>query len=303
MRNRSSFGRDTGLEARMLLTLFLLGLVYAVLIGALVAAGTGAVTIAVIAGLLFIFQLFTSDKIALFSMGAKEVTPAEAPRLHSIIDRLCVQANLPKPRVAVAQTPMPNAFAVGRSPKSATVCATTGILDLLNDAELEGVLGHELSHVRNRDVMVMTIASFFASIAAFITQMGFFFGGAFDSRDNQNSGIAFIFVILISAAVYVISWLLLQALSRYREFAADRGSAVLTGRPSALISALMKISGQMGRIPQQDLRAASGELAAFYIVPPRAKQSVANLFSTHPPLEARIAALQRLEAQLQGTAN
>ena len=286
----------------MVLTLFLLGLVYAVLIGALVAAGTGAVTVAVIAALLFGVQLFTSDKIALFSMGAKEVTPAEAPRLHSIIDRLCVQANLPKPRVAVAQTPMPNAFAVGRSPKAATVCATTGILDLLNDAELEAVLGHELTHVRNRDVMVMTIASFFASIAAFITQVGFFFGGAFDDRD-QNSGMGFIFVILISAVVYMVSWLLLQALSRYREFAADRGSAILTGRPSALISALMKISGQMGQIPQRDLRAASGELAAFYIVPPRAKQSVANLFSTHPPLEARIAALQRLEAQLQGTAN
>jgi heat shock protein HtpX len=284
------------------LTLFLLGLVYAVLIGVLIAAGTGAITIAIIAAGLFGFQLFTSDKIALFSMGAREVTPAQQPRLHSIIDRLCVQANLPKPRVAVAETPMPNAFAVGRSPKSATVCATTGILELLSDSELEGVLGHELTHVQNRDVMVMTIASFFASIASFITQMGFWFGGAFDNRDNQNGGIAFVFVILVSAVVYVVSWLLLQALSRYREFAADRGSAILTGRPSALISALMKISGQMGRIPQQDLRAASGELAAFYILPPRAKQTVSNLFSTHPPLEARIAALQRLEAQLQGTA-
>jgi heat shock protein HtpX len=302
MPNKSQFGRDTGLQARMGLTLFLLGLVYAVLIGVLIAAGTGAITVAIIAAALFGFQLFTSDKIALFSMGAREVTPAQQPRLHSIIDRLCVQANLPKPRVAVAETPMPNAFAVGRSPKSATVCATTGILELLNDSELEGVLGHELTHVQNRDVMVMTIASFFASVAAFITQMGFWFGGAFDNNDNQNGGIAFIFVILVSAVVYVVSWLLLQALSRYREFAADRGSAILTGRPSALISALMKISGTMGRIPQRDLRAASGELAAFYIVPPRAKQSVTNLFSTHPPLEARIAALQRLEAQLQGTA-
>jgi heat shock protein HtpX len=283
------------------LTLFLLGLVYAVLIGALIASGIGAITIALIAGLLFLLQFFTSDKIALFSMGAREVTPAQAPRLHGIIDRLCVQANLPKPRVAVAQTPMPNAFAVGKSPKSATVCATTGLLDLLNDAELEGVIGHELTHVQNRDVIVMTVASFFASIAAFITQIGFWFGGAFDNRD-QNSGLAFVFVILISAVTYVISWLLLQALSRYREFAADRGSAILTGRPSALISALMKISGQMGQIPQRDLRAASGELAAFYIFPPKTKQSLTNLFSTHPPLEARIARLQRLEAQLQGTA-
>ncbi len=212
-----------------------------------------------------------------------------------------MQANLPKPKVAVAQTPMPNAFAVGRSPKTATVCATTGLLQLLEPAELEGVLGHELTHVGNRDVMVMTIASFFASIAAFIVQMGFWFGGAFDD-DNNSGAISFIVVILVSAVVYIVSFVLLQALSRYREFAADRGSAIITGRPSALISALMKISGTMGQIPQRDLRAASGELAAFYIFPPKAKQTVASLFSTHPPLEARIAALQRLEAQLQGTA-
>jgi len=287
----------------MLFTMFLLGLVYAVLIAVLIAAGAGAVTIAIVAAGLFAVQLFTSDKIALASMGAHEVTPQEAPQLHSMIDRLCVQANIPKPRVAVAQTPMPNAFAVGRSPKSATVCATTGILQLLEPAELEAVLGHELTHVINRDVVVMTIASFFASIAAFITQFGFLFGGGFGggNRNNQNNN-GFFIVILVSAAVYVVSFLLLQALSRYREFAADRGSAILTGRPSALISALMKISGTMQRIPQRDLRAASSELAAFYIFPPKAKESITNLFSTHPPLEARIERLQRLEAQLQGTA-
>ena len=282
----------------MLLTLFLLGLVYAVLVGVLVASGAGAVSIAVIAGGLFLIQYFTSDKIALMSMGARVVTPQEAPRLHALIERLCIQANLPKPRVAIADTPMPNAFAIGRSPKTATVCATTGILDLLDDGELEAVLGHELTHVQNRDVLVMTVASFFASIAAFIVQMGFWFGGAFDNRDNNN-GPAFIVVILVSAAVYVISWLLLQALSRYREFSADRGSAIITGRPSALISALLKIDGGMSQIPQRDLRAANGELAAFYIFPPKAKQTVASLFSTHPPLEKRIAALQRLETQLQ----
>jgi heat shock protein HtpX len=287
----------------MLFTMFLLGLVYAVLIAVLVAAGAGAVTIAIVAAGLFAVQLFTSDKIALASMGAREVTPQEAPQLHSMIDRLCVQADIPKPRVAIAQTPMPNAFAVGRSPKSATVCATTGILQLLEPAELEAVLGHELTHVINRDVVVMTIASFFASIAAFITQFGFLFGGGFGggNRNNQNNN-GFFIVILVSAAVYVVSFLLLQALSRYREFAADRGSAILTGRPSALISALMKISGTMQRIPQRDLRAASSELAAFYIFPPKAKESITNLFSTHPPLEARIERLQRLEAQLQGTA-
>jgi len=282
----------------MLLTLFLLGLVYAVLVGVLVASGAGAVSIAVIAGGLFLVQYFTSDKIALLSMGARVVSPQEAPRLHALIERLCIQADLPKPRVAVAETPMPNAFAIGRSPKTATVCATTGILDLLNDAELEAVLGHELTHVANRDVLVMTVASFFASIASFIVQAGFWFGGAFDNRDNNN-GPAFIVVILVSAAVYVVSWLLLQALSRYREFSADRGSAIITGRPSALISALLKIDGGMNQIPQRDLRAANGELAAFYIFPPKAKQTVASLFSTHPPLEKRIAALQRLETQLQ----
>jgi len=301
MAKKTSFGRDGGLQARMLLTMFLLGLLYAVLIGVLIAAGAGAITIALIAAVLFGVQLFTSDKIALFSLGAREVSPQEAPELHAIIDRLCVQANLPKPRVAIAETAMPNAFAVGRSPKSATVCCTTGILALLSPGELEAVLGHELTHVQNRDVVVMTIASFFASIAAFITQVGFWFGGAFDNRD-QNSGPAFIVVILVSAVVYVFSWLLLQALSRYREFAADRGSAILTGRPSALISALLKIDGSMQHVPKQDLRAASSELAAFYIFPPKTKETLTGLFSTHPPLEKRIAALQRLEAQLQGTA-
>src|SRR5436305_3866977 len=278
MARSNSFGRDTGLQVRMLFTLFLIGLVYAVLVGVLIAAGAGAITIAIVAGLLFAVQLFTSDKIALYSMGAREVGPdggPEARTLHAIIERLCIQANLPKPRVAIAQTPMPNAFAIGRSPKSATVCATTGILQLLDPAELEAVLGHEITHVLNRDVVVMTIASFFASIAAFITQWGFFFGGGFGG-DDDDSGPGFIVVILVSAVVYLISWLLLQALSRYREFAADRGSAILTGRPSALISALMKISGTMEHVPQQDLRAASGELAAFYIFPPKTKETITS---------------------------
>jgi heat shock protein HtpX len=234
-------------------------------------------------------------------MGAHEVSPQQAPELQGLIERLCIQANLPKPRVAIAQTAMPNAFAVGRSPRTATVCATTGLLGLLSPSELEGVMGHELAHVANRDVMVMTIASFFASIASFIVQMGFWFGGGLGG-DEDEDGPGFFVVIVVSAAVYVISFVLIQALSRYREFAADRGSAIITGRPSALVSALVKISGNMQQIPQRDLRAASGELAAFYIFPPKTKQTVANLFSTHPPLEARIAALQRLEAQLQATA-
>jgi heat shock protein HtpX len=294
----TSFGRDTGLQLRMTLTLFLLGLVYAVLVGVVFASGYTFLLV-LVAGM-FLVQVFASDKLALHAMGAREVSPQEAPQLHAMIERLCVQADLPKPRVAVANTPMPNAFAIGRSPKKATVCATTGIMELLSPAELEGVMAHELTHVQNRDVMVMTIASFFATVAAYIVQFGFFFGGGGMGSNDDDSPSAAV-VILVSIGVYVISFLLLQALSRYREYAADRGAAVITGRPSALSAALMKISGTMGRIPQRDLR-ASEELAAFYIFPPHAKQSMMNLFSTHPPLEKRIAALNRLESQLQGAA-
>jgi heat shock protein HtpX len=285
----------------MLATAFLLGLVYVVLIAVLIAAGAGAGTVAIIAGALFLVQYFSADKLALASMGAHEVTAQEQPELYGTIERLCIQANLPMPRVAVAETAMPNAFAVGRSPSTATVCATTGLLDLLSPAELEGVLGHELTHIANRDVMYMTIASFFASIASFIVQFGFLFGGGFGGNDRDNNNNGFFVVVLVSGLVYVISYLLLQALSRYREFAADRGSALITGRPSALASALLKISNQMDQIPQRDLRAASGELAAFYIFPPKVKSTVATLFSTHPPIEARLEALARYESQLQGT--
>jgi heat shock protein HtpX len=287
----------------MLATMFLLGLVYVVLIAVLIAAGVGVIAGAAIAGVLFLVQYFSSDKLALHSMGAREVTAEQAPELHAAIERLCIQADLPMPRVAIASMPMPNAFAVGRSPHTATVCVTTGLLALLDQSELEAVLGHELTHVANRDVMLMTIASFFASIASFIVQFGFFFGGGFGGNnrdDNGGGGASLAVVILVSGVVYVVSFVLLQALSRYREFAADRGSAIITGRPSALSSALLKISGQMDQIPQRDLRAASGELAALYIFPTKAKQTVATLFSTHPPLEARLAALGRLEAQLQG---
>jgi heat shock protein HtpX len=298
MSRPTSFGRDTGLQLRMTLTLFLLGLVYAVLVGVVIASKASGLLF-IVAGL-FALQLFASDKLALHAMGARVVSPQEAPQLHAMVERLCVQANLPKPKVAIANTPMPNAFAVGRSPKSATVCATTGIMDLLSPAELEGVMAHELTHVQNRDVMVMTIASFFATVAAYIVQFGVFFGGGFGgSNDDEGPGVAV--VILVSIVVYAVSFLLLQALSRYREFAADRGSAIITGRPSALAAALMKISGTMQRVPQQDLRQAEG-MSAFYIFPARTKQSVMNLFSTHPPLEKRLAALERLEGQLQGTA-
>jgi heat shock protein HtpX len=296
----TSFGKDTGLQVRMTFVFFLLGVLYVALIVALLASGANGVTVAFIAGGLALFQLFGSDKLALHAMGAREVTPQEAPELHAMIDRLCVQADLPKPKVAVADTRMPNAFALGRSPKSATVCATTGIMELLSPAELEGVMAHELTHVANRDVLVMTLAGFFATIAAYIVQFGFFFGGGGGYGDDDDNP-SFIVLFLVSIAVYIISFFLMQALSRYREFAADRGSALITGRPSALASALMKISSGMERIPQKDLRASS-ELSAFYIFPPGVKGSISGLFATHPPMEKRIEALQRLEAQLQGRA-
>jgi heat shock protein HtpX len=296
----TSFGKDTGLQIRMTFTMFLLGLVYVVLIVALLASGANGVLIAIIAGGLAAFQFFGADKLALRAMGAREVTPAEAPELHAMIERLCIQADLPKPKVAVADTRMPNAFAIGRSPKNATVCATTGIMELLPPAELEGVMAHELTHVANRDVLVMTLAGFFATIAAYIVQFGFFFGGGGGYGDDDDNP-SFIVLFLVSIAVYIISFFLMQALSRYREFAADRGSALITGRPSALASALMKISSGMERIPQKDLRASS-ELSAFYIFPPGVKGSISGLFATHPPMEKRIEALQRLEAQLQGRA-
>jgi heat shock protein HtpX len=298
MARPSSFGRDTGLQVRMVTTLFLLGAVYAVLIGVLVAAGARGLTIGIFAVVLLSLQFFTSDKLALRAMGAHQVSPQEAPQLHALIERLCVQADLPKPRIYVMNTSMPNAFAMGRSRKAAAVCATTGILELLSPSELEGVMAHELTHIINRDVMVMTLASFFASLASMIVQFGFFFGGG---GDDDDSGPSFAVILLVSLAVYVISFLLIQALSRYREFAADRGAAVITGRPSALSSALLKISGTMERIPQTDLR-AHAEMNAFYIFPAKTKNSIYNIFSTHPPIEKRLAALSRLEAQLQGTA-
>jgi heat shock protein HtpX len=212
-----------------------------------------------------------------------------------MIERLCIQADLPKPRIAVADTHMPNAFACGRSQKSATVCATTGIMSVLSPSELEGVMAHELAHIKHRDVLIMTIASFFASIAAIILQFGFFFGG--DDDDNPS----ILVVLLVSFVVYIVSFFLMLALSRYREFAADRGAAIVTGRPSALSSALVKISGAMQQVPTEDLRQAE-RMNAFFILPATMKGTVQTLFSTHPPTEQRIARLQQLESQLQAAA-
>ena len=294
-RQRAVFPRDTGLQARMLLTLFLLGLLYVVFVGVLITAGAGVVTIVVVMGALSLAQLFLSDKLALSAMGAKQVSPEEAPGLHAMIERLCIQADLPKPKIAVADTDVPNAFALGRSQKSATVCATTGIMRVLSPSELEGVMAHELAHVKHRDVLIMTIASFFASLSAVMLQFGFFFGGG---DDDENP--SFLVILLVSLVVYIFSFFLMMALSRYREFAADRGASIVTGRPSALASALVKISGAMQAVPTHDLREAE-RMNAFFIVPTSVKGAIQTIFSTHPPMEKRIARLQQLEGQLQGT--
>jgi heat shock protein HtpX len=291
---KAIFPRDTGLQFRMLLTMFLLGLLYVAFVGALFSAGASAVVMLVVVGGLSLSQLFLSDKLALSAMGAKEVSPEEAPGLHAMIERLCIQADLPKPKIAVADTDVPNAFAMGRSQKSATVCATTGIMTKLSPAELEGVMAHELAHVKNRDVLIMTVASFFASVAAMIMQFAFFFGGG----DDDDGAPAVIVVLIASFVVYILSFFLMLALSRYREFSADRGAAVVTGRPSALSSALMKISGAMENVPRQDLREAE-RMNAFFIVPTSVKGAIQTIFSTHPPMEKRIERLQTLEGRLQ----
>jgi heat shock protein HtpX len=284
----------------MLLTMLLLGLVYLAFAGVLLSAGAGvAVMVVFIAGLA-LAQLFLSDKMALAAMGAKTVSPQEAPGLHAMIERLCIQADLPKPKIAIADLKMPNAFAMGRGPKSAVVAATTGIMETLEPHELEAVMAHELTHIKNRDVLILTIASFFATIASMIAQMGLWFGGGFGGGDDDGGALPFIVILLVSFVVYIVSFFLMLALSRYREFSADRGAALITGRPSALSSALTKIASNMQRVPDQDLRTV-GKMNAFFIVPTSVKSSIGTLFMSHPPMEKRIAALSRIESQLQST--
>jgi heat shock protein HtpX len=301
---------DRGLTGRMFLTGFFMVVLYAALIGVLFAFISSLLLIVVIAGGLLFCQYWFSDKIAMFGMHAHEVTPEEAPQLHGAVDRLCALADMPKPRVAIADTDIPNAFATGRSPKAAVVCATTGLMRRLDEPEIEAVLAHELSHVAHRDVAVMTIASGLGMLAGLLTRMMMFaglFGG--DGRNDQNGqNLVFIemIVMLVSIVVYVVSFLLTMALSRYRELSADRSGAILIGRPSLLASALEKITGEMGRIPTRDLRGAE-PFNAFFFAPAVASQgrggensgfSIGALFATHPPLEKRLAQLAELEVQL-----
>jgi heat shock protein HtpX len=282
----------------MTFTMFLLGLLFVAFVALLVSLSRNLVFAIVVAGGFLAFQYFASDRIALFAMGGHEVSPEQAPRLHGVIDRLCALADMPKPRVAVAEADMPNAFATGRNADHAVVCVTTGLMRRLDEPEIEAVLAHELSHVAHRDVAVMTIASFLGILAGLVTRFAYYSGlfGGFGDSDNRNGGAAPVLVIMLaSMVVYALSFLLTRALSRYRELSADRAAAVLTGRPSTLASALVKVSGEMSRIPTRDLRSAE-PLNAFFFAPALSPGfSLSSLFSTHPPLERRLEQLARME--------
>ncbi|WP_283133799.1 zinc metalloprotease HtpX [Rhizohabitans arisaemae] len=294
---RTRFAPDRGLTSRMVLTMFLLGLLYVVFVAVLIALGVRTVAVVVIAGALLFVQYFFSDKMALYAMNGRVVRPEEAPELHGIVDRLSALAGMPKPTVAIADSDMPNAFATGRNQKKAVVCVTTGILRRLEPTELEGVLAHELSHVAHRDVAVMTIASFLGVLAGLMTRMALYTGLA--GRERRDNGIPIgLIVVAVSGLVYIVSFLLTRVLSRYRELSADRSGALLTGRPSALASALTKVSGDMARIPTQDLRKAQPFNAFFFAPALKRDFSVSALFATHPPLERRLEQLARISAQL-----
>ena len=300
---RKAYGRDAGLSLRMLLTSSLLGLLYvafALVLFYVFNAGLVLMLVIVI-GLAF-FQYYTSDKLALKASGAKIVSPEEAPQLHAIVERLAAMAEIQKPRVAIVDTDVPNAFATGRNQKHAVVAVTRGLWERLDEKEIEGVLAHELTHIANRDVLVMTVASFFAMLAAVLTRFGLYagmfggFGGGRNSNNN-NSVPIWLIVIVVSAVTYALSWILIRTISRYREYAADRGSALITGAPEYLMSALQKISSQMTLIPQRDLREVEG-MNAFFIIPARVKEGAAELFMDHPPLEKRLAALERIAREM-----
>ena len=292
--------RDTGLTIRMIFSFAILALLYVVFLSVLAYVGLGIIPIAIIASLMVLAQWYFSDKIVLWSSGAKIVTRDQFPKLHDMVERIVARNNLPKPKIAVVNTSMPNAFATGKDRKSSVVAVTTGLLDILDDPEeLEGVIAHELTHIRNRDVLVITLASIFATVAWYLMQFGFYgglYGGMGYGRDRNNGGIMII-VIVVAVLVWIISFLIIRAIARYREFSADRGAAQITGKPVKLANALMKISGNMRRVPTKDLRQVEG-LNAFFIIPAISGSTIGNLFSTHPPVEKRIQKLMEMEASM-----
>lgn len=292
---KTRFRSDSGLTLRMGIVSVGLGALY-VAFGALLISQTNFAFGIIVVLAMSWGQWYFSDKLALASMGAKIVEPQQAPELHAMVDRLCALANMPKPKVAIAQTDIPNAFATGRSPRHSAVCVTTGILQRLDVDELEGVLAHELSHVAHRDVSVMTVASSLGLLAGFLTRWGFYLGGG-RNRNNNGGGVPFLVVLLVSVVVYFLSHLLTMTLSRYRELSADRSGAYLTGQPSKLATALMKISGEMSRIPNRDLREVQS-MNAFFIAPALSGESVQQLFSSHPSLDKRLAQLAQISNDL-----
>ncbi|MCX7623118.1 MAG: zinc metalloprotease HtpX [Thermomicrobium sp.] len=295
MRRIEHWARDPGLTTRMLIVLFGLSLLYVLFLGVLIWSGVDTTSVLVIAVVLAFVQIFLSEPLALASVGARILQPGEMPRLQETVERIAALAGVPRVRVGIIETPMPNAFAMGKSPRSATVVVTRGLVELLDDDELEAVIAHEIAHVRNRDVLVMTIAGFFVVVAQLVFRF-LLWGGGRSSRDRRG-GLALAF--LVSLLVWLVGQLLLLALSRYREFVADRMAGILTGRPMALASALLKIDGRIQRIPDRDLREVE-EMAAFFILPPIRRQSLASLLSTHPPVEERVRRLEALQRQLEG---
>jgi heat shock protein HtpX len=290
--------RDAGLTARMMISFAVLTVLYIVFLSVLAYAGVGAIAIAVIAGVLILAQWYFSDKIVLWSTGAKIVSREQFPELHDLVERIVARNNLSKPRIAVINTKMPNAFATGKTPKSSIVAVTIGLMDQLDPEELEGVIAHELAHIKNRDVLVLTLASLFSMIAWYLMRFGMYgamFGGH-GRRDNQG-GAAMLLILVIAIVTWIASFLIIRAISRYREYVADRDGALITGKPSKLASALLKISGTMKRIPTRDLREVEG-MNAFFIIPAISGDALTNLFSTHPPVAQRVKKLMEMEAAM-----
>jgi heat shock protein HtpX len=283
---------DSGLNARMVLSFVILGILYIIFLSILHYLGVGYIPLAIIASAMILAQWYFSDKIVLWSSGATIVSKEQYPRLHEIVERLSANNGIPKPKVAIVNSMVPNAFATGKSPNSSLVAVTSGILDLLDDDELEAVIGHELSHVRSRDVLVLTLASVFSMVAWYLVQFGFF-GGLQGRGRNASGGTAI--VILVALITWVVSFLIIRAISRYREYSADRSGAIMTGKPDKLASALLKISGKMGNIPTKELENVQ-KLNAFFIIPALSGSSIANLFSTHPPVEKRVQKLREMKS-------